>query len=414
MPTPTKKAVHFGSGAIGRGFVGLFLHQAGYEVVFVDVSDTMVDLINTNKSYTVTEVGADGSRQVNVSNIRAINSKTDPEEVKKEIASADIVTCAVGVHILKWIAPLIAEGINNRNIEELGPLTVIACENAIGNTDQLRGHMEAVLSKVVRDSPDKYARFANCAVDRIVPAQEGTTGLDIRIEAFYEWVVELVPFKRDVTPPEIPAINYVPNLEPYITRKLYTVNTAHATAAYHGRLAGYKTIAKAMEDPQIRDITRGCITEAAKFIVDKFDISEKEQLEYVEKIISRISNPALEDPVDRVGRSPLRKLGRNDRLVGPAAALAERGWPHHHLLFTIKQAFQFVDVDGDTESHELARILSTQDAKQVVEKVCELKPADALYQSVVDVVVEVQQILGYRSESQPTASTAQNHVMAAI
>ena len=37
--------------------------------------------------------------------------------------------------------------------------------------------------------------------------------------------------------------------------------------------------------------------------------------------------PYLPDTVERVGRSPLRKLSRNDRFVGPASQLAERGMP---------------------------------------------------------------------------------------
>ena len=40
------KAVHFGAGNIGRGFVGLLLHEGGYELVFSDVAAPLVDAIN--------------------------------------------------------------------------------------------------------------------------------------------------------------------------------------------------------------------------------------------------------------------------------------------------------------------------------------------------------------------------------
>ena len=53
----TGPAVHFGAGNIGRGFVGLLLHRAGYQVVFVDVVDELIDALNRTPSYQVKEVG---------------------------------------------------------------------------------------------------------------------------------------------------------------------------------------------------------------------------------------------------------------------------------------------------------------------------------------------------------------------
>ena len=38
-------AVHFGAGNIGRGFIGQLLHESGYDVVFVDVQDDMVEAL---------------------------------------------------------------------------------------------------------------------------------------------------------------------------------------------------------------------------------------------------------------------------------------------------------------------------------------------------------------------------------
>ena len=51
-------AVHFGAGNIGRGFVGLILHRAGYQVVFADVIDQLIDALNNTPSYQVKKVGA--------------------------------------------------------------------------------------------------------------------------------------------------------------------------------------------------------------------------------------------------------------------------------------------------------------------------------------------------------------------
>ena len=59
----TGVAVHFGAGNIGRGFVGLILHRAGYQVVFADVVDELIDGLNSTPSYLVKEVGLESDQQ---------------------------------------------------------------------------------------------------------------------------------------------------------------------------------------------------------------------------------------------------------------------------------------------------------------------------------------------------------------
>lgn len=74
------KAVHFGAGNIGRGFVGLLLHDAGYEVVFADVAEELIAQLAAADSYSVHEVGENPAVRT-VNNFRALNSTTQEAEL---------------------------------------------------------------------------------------------------------------------------------------------------------------------------------------------------------------------------------------------------------------------------------------------------------------------------------------------
>ncbi|BAE65056.1 mannitol-1-phosphate/altronate dehydrogenase [Aspergillus flavus] len=383
-----KKAIQFGGGNIGRGFVAEFLHAAGYEVVFIDVMDSVINSLQQTPSYDVTEVSEEGESTKTITNYRAINSKTHEADVVQEIASADVVTCAVGPNILKFIAPVIAKGIDARTEER--PVAVIACENAIGATDTLHGYIKQHTNPDRLETLSERARFANSAIDRIVPNQPPNSGLNVRIEKFYEWAVEKTPF-GEWGHPDIPAIHWVDHLEPYIERKLFTVNTGHATTAYYAHKRGKKMIAEALEDPEIRETVHKVLEETASLIVSKHEISEQEQKEYVDKIVSRISNPYLEDNVERVGRAPLRKLSRKERFIGPASQLAERGQKFDALLGAIEMALRFQNVPGDEESSELARILKENSAEDATSQLTGLEKDHPLYSHVVERVSTVQQ-----------------------
>lgn len=386
--TQTKKAVHFGAGNIGRGFVACFLHNSGYEVVFADVADALINKLNETPSYRVIEVGAEGTNENVITNYRAINSKTHEADLVEEIATADVVTCSVGPNILKFIAPVVAKGIDKRP-SNLAPIAVIACENAIGATDTLAQHIKDPRNTAPHRLEDYHerARFANSAIDRIVPAQDPEAGLDVTLEKFYEWVVERTPFEQI---PSIEGINWVDELAPFIERKLYTVNTGHATAAYHGYNRSKRTVYDALQDKAIMAEVRKALEETSNLIISKHGIDEKAQREYAAKIIRRIGNPHLEDAVERVGRAPLRKLSRKERFVGPAAELAEKGQDCSALLRAAEMAFRFQEVEGDDESKELAQIMSENGPEDVVTKICGIQASEKIHPMLVEVVRRVQ------------------------
>ncbi|KAF0325633.1 mannitol-1-phosphate 5-dehydrogenase [Colletotrichum asianum] len=386
--TQTKKAVHFGAGNIGRGFVACFLHNSGYEVVFADVADALINKLNETPSYRVIEVGAEGTNENVITNYRAINSKTHEADLVEEIATADIVTCSVGPNILKFIAPVIAKGIDKRP-SNMAPIAVIACENAIGATDTLAQHIKDPRNTAPHRLEDYHerARFANSAIDRIVPAQDPDAGLDVTLEKFYEWVVERTPFEQI---PSIEGINWVDELAPFIERKLYTVNTGHATAAYHGYNRSKRTVFDALQDKAIMAEVRKALEETSNLIISKHGIDEKTQREYAAKIIRRIGNPHLEDAVERVGRAPLRKLSRKERFIGPAAELAEKGQDCSALLRAAEMAFRFQEVEGDDESKELAQIMSENGPEDVVTKICGIQVSEKIHPMLVEVVRRVQ------------------------
>ncbi|TVY14323.1 Mannitol-1-phosphate 5-dehydrogenase [Lachnellula arida] len=385
-----KKAVHFGAGNIGRGFVAEFLHKSGYEVVFCDVMESIIEKLQRNKSYEVIQVGAEGNTTSTIEDYRAINSKTHEADVINEITTADVVTCSVGPNVLKFIAPVIAKGIDARP-NEATPIAVIACENAIGATDTLANyikHEDNTPGHRLEDHHER-ARYANSAIDRIVPAQKDPESLDVKLEQFFEWIVDETPFKDHAVPP-IEGVRWEPNLVPFIERKLFTVNTGHAAAAYHGYFLKKTTVYDAMQDPQIVNEVRRALSETSSLIVGKHEVEKQEQEEYVEKILVRISNPYLEDKVERVGRAPLRKLSRKERFIGPAAELAEEGKEFSALLDAAEMAFRFQNVEGDDESVELAKIMAGNSPEEVVEKVCGLTTKDKIFPQVVEVVKKVQ------------------------
>jgi len=89
------QSVHFGAGNIGRGFIGQLLHEAGYEITFVDIQDALVDALRAQGRYEVI-LADEAEERIVVDRVTALHSVDGAEEVTRRRGEADLVTTAVG------------------------------------------------------------------------------------------------------------------------------------------------------------------------------------------------------------------------------------------------------------------------------------------------------------------------------
>ncbi|ALZ87028.1 mannitol-1-phosphate 5-dehydrogenase [Aerococcus urinaeequi] len=369
------KAVHFGAGNIGRGFIGEILHKNGFDITFVDINETLIDALNDRESYEI-EYADDAHQRLTVSGFSGINNGKNPEAVSQAVAEADIVTTAIGPNILPYIAELIANGIKlRRENDDARPMDIVACENMIGGTDFLNEKVSAYFDEADRVYVDQYIGFPNAAVDRIVPMQSHEDPLFVSVEPFSEWVIDQTNVKG--TQIKLDGVLYVEDLLPYIERKLFSVNTGHATTAYTGKHFGYETIDQALEDEKVLQQLKAVLAETGALLVEKWGFDQEAHAAYANKIVGRFQNSHISDAITRVARTPIRKLGYDERFIRPIREAKERGLTYDALLSTVAYIFEYNDAE-DEQSQELQKMLAEQPLNQVIQTVTGLEDADLI------------------------------------
>jgi len=329
------KAVHFGAGNIGRGFIGKLLADAGIAVTFADVDEKVVNLLKSLNTYNVKVVGSECTTEA-VSGVSAINSNSD--EIVTLISETDLLTTAVGPNVLVIIASKIAEG--------------LALRFDANNEDALNIKKEVYkhLDEKYHEKAERLVGFVDSAVDRIVPPSESTDPLEVTVESFSEWIVDEQQFKGEI--PVIAGMQKTDNLMAFIERKLFTLNTGHIMTAYLGALVGHKTVKDAIDDEAVCLQVKQAMQESGEVLIKRYSFDRDSHNAYIEKIIGRFANPYLHDEIDRVGRQPIRKLGENDRLVKPLLGTIEYATANDMLLKGIAAAFMYKNSD-DPQAIEL-------------------------------------------------------------
>lgn len=356
------KAVMYGAGNIGRGFIGELFSLNGYDVVFVDVAKPVVEALQARGGYPLRVLDGAGYEDISIERVNAVDG-TDADAVAREIASADVMATAVGANILKFIAPNIASGLKLRFASSAKPLNILICENLMDANKVLEGMIKQHLTVAEQSWFDRNVGLVEASIGRMVPVQteamKDGDALRVCVERY-----GYLPVDRDAFRGEIPQIRNMVPFSPfdfYIRRKLYIHNLGHATAAYLGLYTGKPLIADAIDEPEILFLAEGAMLESAEALAKKYGVALPEILRHISDLLARFANRSLGDTCARVGADPVRKLASSDRLIGSARLCLEQGVAPAYLCIGAAGAlYQYLNENAREQTLEQAALALSQ------------------------------------------------------
>ncbi|MBO5460586.1 MAG: hypothetical protein J5983_02150 [Ruminococcus sp.] len=362
--------VIFGAGKIARGFIGHLLYLSGIEFSFVEYADALADLINERGSYTVNILGNQEANCV-VKGAKAYKY-SQAEEITDAIADADCVFTAVGGKNLGAITELLTKGIEKK-AKKGGKLNVVTCENWKQPAQIIRDAVTEQISDEAKEYLKNEVGITEAVIMRSAIESDkellAKDPLTVNVQNFWELPVDASRIAGEL--PKIQGLKLIPEFTGFLERKFYTYNAANGTTSFLGALLGYEKIADAAHDERILEILEGVYSETAQALSKKHNFPLDEQMAFTRTSKNKLQDYTIVDFIERNARDPLRKLGKDDRLVGSARLVLEYGIKPVNLATAIAAAIYYKS-EGDPFARELERIREEEGIDAVLTNVCQI------------------------------------------
>ncbi len=379
-----KKLVLFGAGKIGRSFIGQLFARSGFEVVFIDIVESVIRELNLRNAYPVVIKSAAPDEVIQVENVRGVLGN-DIDKVAEELSDCDIAAVSVGQKGLSLVIPTLARGIRLRS-KKFGkwPLDIILAEN-MRNADQyVKGILQEILGN---DYPvDELTGLVETSIGKMVPIMpqdiQEKDCLLVYAEPYNTLILDKKAFKNPI--PNVEGLAPRDNMKAWVDRKSHIHNFGHAAAAY----SGFQTepaaiyLADVLKIKAVKKFTRSAMLQSAEVLMRKYpgEFTRAELTDHVDDLLFRFGNRALGDTVFRVGSDLQRKLHRNDRILSPLIDGMEMKSPVNKILLTFAYGlcFRAKDENGSLlqDDREFFRILNKKGLYYVLCHICGLNEAE--------------------------------------
>ena len=160
----------------------------------------------------------------------------------------------------------------------------------------------------------------------IEPTAEQRAADPLAVQAQDYWELQIDAEALAEPLPPINGLKPVAKFRAALERKLFTYNAGNAAIAYLGVLRGHQYLSEAATDPMILEVAQGVYEESGAAVVRPARLHGGGAGRLCPGAsLRKYQDATIVDPLERNVRDPLRKLGRHDRLIGPACLALEYG-----------------------------------------------------------------------------------------
>lgn len=372
--------VIIGPGRVGAGFLAPLFADAGWKVTFATRSARRTRQIGRTRCYTATEVPAGGAastrRRWMLQRPAAVT--VGQADFTRAVGDADVICTAVGAGNVPALAEPLVDALTARQVTR--PVGVWVAENADCATAleervrRMAGARGLALPPVGFAGAVASVAVARGSWEELTPDFVGDDARRLVVDA-----------RRVRGPaPDSPSVSFTSQYRAELTAKLHVFNAGHAMCAYLGWLRGHPDVARAAGDPVLRPKVVGAMLESRAAVLATYPQLGSDVAGPVADALARFSNPRLADPVARVARDPIRKLGPVDRLVGPLRAIHRAtGAVPAYFPLGVAAALLF-DHPDDRQAGELRTRLREAGVLAALSTISGLEPTDPLATAIAD------------------------------
>lgn len=345
------KITVIGAGKTGRGFVGRLLSEENLQINFIDKDKELVKKLKEAGSFDINFFG-NVREKIKVSNYNI----TDWEN--SDFSKTELILVSVCGQNLEDVGNELKKRLDiNKHYY------IITCENASNP------------SKILKEA----IGLPNVSVSEATVFCTTIEGSGLNIDSQNYPYLQCDADLLDGYEPPSKNIKPIQKFGDFLTRKLFTYNAASCIIAYLGWKKGYTDYGEAANDKEILKLLDKNYEITNRVLCSEFGYDLEEQKEFALLSRDKFTDRTIVDTVKRNARQPHRKLGRNERVIGPMLLMDKYGEDTSVLEETVAIMLMYEN-DGEDEWEEIKKTFTPG---EILEKICGIDKENKLYEKIL-------------------------------